>query len=458
MFSPAIVAAWAGPKAGETMAKNNGINQLYPPDENKSDHSKTISRKVARLIVDQSVLDRFRQKCTEYAHIHRRYNEAYQAWLFEDYAYINAIDDLPELQQRGKPDQKIRRKLRDYIKKLSNEITQHSGNRVFYDDFNRHYWSSNQLIDYLEKDSWGWEWHERPFPDKFEPIELFTAIQHFSELKKQWKTEEKKRIDAVPSNENRLKVLDYLRNLKDSKWEKNIEIVGYSYIGKGGWGDWEWCTFRYIKTNENRDKREGRYVLEGWVIPEIERTLCGRRPLFHSQKPNLKENPWPFQFEKQVREEETENYEAVRLMNPESENDRLAMYLLLALCHDEHDREPEILTPEIKSIVPDHKSLLRPEWPQNLDDDLKKTYGYIENDVEEGINSRNAPLPKTARLVYEKLKNLKPHEAMTGPDLLAWLSKEHDIEIDDKTLRKTYLEPIKPYGLENKAKVGYYIE
>lgn len=67
------------------------------------------------------------------------------------------------------------------------------------------------------------------------------------------------------------------------------------------------------------------------------------------------------------------------------------------------------------------------------------------------------PLPKAPRLLYEKLKSLKPHEAMTTDEILDWLSNKHEKHISESTLYKTYLKPLKPYGLKNKPKTGYYI-
>ena len=66
------------------------------------------------------------------------------------------------------------------------------------------------------------------------------------------------------------------------------------------------------------------------------------------------------------------------------------------------------------------------------------------------------PLSPKARLIYEKLSILKVHEAMTTPEILDWLSQEHQKDIDEGTLGKL-LKEIKPYGLQNKPRIGYYI-
>ncbi len=67
------------------------------------------------------------------------------------------------------------------------------------------------------------------------------------------------------------------------------------------------------------------------------------------------------------------------------------------------------------------------------------------------------PLAERQRLIYEKLESLHPHEAMTGPQLLDWLSQKHDIELDEKTFRR-YMKLLKEkYGVKNKPRTGYYL-
>jgi len=77
--------------------------------------------------------------------------------------------------------------------------------------------------------------------------------------------------------------------------------------------------------------------------------------------------------------------------------------------------------------------------------------------ADNGQGEKREPLTEKAKLVYEKLKGLQKHEAMTGPAILNWFSAEHDLEIDSATLRSSYLKPLKAYGLKNKPKVGYYL-
>ena len=82
---------------------------------------------------------------------------------------------------------------------------------------------------------------------------------------------------------------------------------------------------------------------------------------------------------------------------------------------------------------------------------------YVLNSPEITSPLINVPLPSRPKLIYEKLISLQEHEAMTGPEILDWLSKKHGINIDEGTLRNTYLKPLKPYGLVNTPRVGYYI-
>jgi hypothetical protein len=69
---------------------------------------------------------------------------------------------------------------------------------------------------------------------------------------------------------------------------------------------------------------------------------------------------------------------------------------------------------------------------------------------------RPEPVPKKAGMILEKLRSLPEHEGMMTNDLLNWLSHEHNIEMDDKTLG-VYLKELKAYGVKNRRKVGYYV-
>ena len=72
-----------------------------------------------------------------------------------------------------------------------------------------------------------------------------------------------------------------------------------------------------------------------------------------------------------------------------------------------------------------------------------------------GTGNGQLPVPKKAGLILEKLKSLPKHEAMLTNDILTWLSREKEIEMDEKTLRG-YLKQLKPHGVKNERRVGYY--
>jgi len=84
----------------------------------------------------------------------------------------------------------------------------------------------------------------------------------------------------------------------------------------------------------------------------------------------------------------------------------------------------------------------------------------IRNALNEGKNrpeDKKEPVSKRAGLIYDKLKSLTPPKhGMTTNELLDWLSQERE-NIDEKTLRR-HLNELKPYGLDNKRRIGYYLK
>lgn len=80
------------------------------------------------------------------------------------------------------------------------------------------------------------------------------------------------------------------------------------------------------------------------------------------------------------------------------------------------------------------------------------------------ITLPNPPAPKIdgpilsdhASAIYELLLSLPPHAGMTGPKILE-VSAKKGIIIDDGALTSRYLPELKPYGLENKKRIGYRI-
>lgn len=65
------------------------------------------------------------------------------------------------------------------------------------------------------------------------------------------------------------------------------------------------------------------------------------------------------------------------------------------------------------------------------------------------------PLGEIATLIYEKLKTLPEHKAMTLPVIAQWLNDEHRINLDDTTIRTNHMPQLKPYGLYHKKRIGY---
>ncbi|MCE5185405.1 MAG: hypothetical protein LLF76_04700 [Planctomycetaceae bacterium] len=65
------------------------------------------------------------------------------------------------------------------------------------------------------------------------------------------------------------------------------------------------------------------------------------------------------------------------------------------------------------------------------------------------------PLGDIAQLIYEKLKSLPEHQAMTCPKIGEWLAQDHKIILDDSTIRKNHLNRLKPYGLFHAKRIGY---
>ena len=79
----------------------------------------------------------------------------------------------------------------------------------------------------------------------------------------------------------------------------------------------------------------------------------------------------------------------------------------------------------------------------------------VETDLLE--HSKKEPLTKKAGLIYEKLKSLQEHEAMTLPEIQNWLWDEHHIRLDEGEWGQRTKKELKPYGLENRPRVGFYI-
>jgi hypothetical protein len=67
-----------------------------------------------------------------------------------------------------------------------------------------------------------------------------------------------------------------------------------------------------------------------------------------------------------------------------------------------------------------------------------------------------SPLTPRALAVLELLEALPPRQGMNGPQILEALEKKR-IFVDQSTLTKNIIPALKPYGVENKRGVGYFI-
>ena len=76
---------------------------------------------------------------------------------------------------------------------------------------------------------------------------------------------------------------------------------------------------------------------------------------------------------------------------------------------------------------------------------------------EAGGQKRRPPLSANAGAVYELLKALPEHKAMTGKEIITALDEKEKIFIDQSTLTKSIIPALQPYGVRNKRGAGYYI-
>lgn len=67
------------------------------------------------------------------------------------------------------------------------------------------------------------------------------------------------------------------------------------------------------------------------------------------------------------------------------------------------------------------------------------------------------PLPPEAGLIYEKLRSLERHQAMTLPAIQRWYEATTEKNLDEGTWKRWRPE-LEAYGMKNRPKVGYYIE
>jgi len=75
-----------------------------------------------------------------------------------------------------------------------------------------------------------------------------------------------------------------------------------------------------------------------------------------------------------------------------------------------------------------------------------------------GDKIKREPLSKNAQIVYNILIKLQPTEALIVSDILDQVSKIYRKEWDEKELYNRVFPQLKPWGLKNKPRVGYWIE
>lgn len=67
-------------------------------------------------------------------------------------------------------------------------------------------------------------------------------------------------------------------------------------------------------------------------------------------------------------------------------------------------------------------------------------------------------LPDMSKKVYEILADLPPGQALLGRQIADEMQKRHGITTDENTLCKHHFPKLKPFGLKNTPRVGYYLD
>lgn len=68
------------------------------------------------------------------------------------------------------------------------------------------------------------------------------------------------------------------------------------------------------------------------------------------------------------------------------------------------------------------------------------------------------PPSKNAEIVFDLLDKLPPYKALTVPEILDAVSKKHGKAWDEKELYDRVFPQLRPWGLENKPRIGYWIK
>jgi hypothetical protein len=123
--------------------------------------------------------------------------------------------------------------------------------------------------------------------------------------------------------------------------------------------------------------------------------------------------------------------------------------------HGETPVEPEILS-DIE-IPAGCETLWEKEWSNGVKPALVNALKAVNQDLaSEQKKKEKPPLGEKAAAVYEILKALPEHKALTGKEILQQL-EEKGIITDQSTFTKSIIPALRPYGVKNKRGAGYYI-
>jgi len=140
------------------------------------------------------------------------------------------------------------------------------------------------------------------------------------------------------------------------------------------------------------------------------------------------------------------------------EKRRLIHYAALLLLHESYDCWPNFtdgIWPKDNplSIFARPGDPFKENWWKDKSDFLEDALEEVEND----LKTFHAPLPNKARFIYEKLRSLEDHQALTLPEIQKLYNEEFQKELDEGTWKK-FRKLLLPLGLKNKPRVGYFIK
>lgn len=110
-----------------------------------------------------------------------------------------------------------------------------------------------------------------------------------------------------------------------------------------------------------------------------------------------------------------------------------------------------------KSKLFTSKSVEEWNWPNIITmlESLEIENGHKSKEKSSADNN-NKPLSDKTIAVLDLLKELRPNTGLTGPKILKKLY-DKNIIFDQSTLTKSIIPALKPYGVKNKPRIGYYL-